>query len=243
MHNIQWIVCEDYEQLSAAAGHIFERQIIEKPGSVLGLATGDTPLGLYDFLADRCRREGLDFSRITTFNLDEYYPMQPDHPQSYRRFMDEHLFARVNIRPAHTFVPNGAAADPQAACRDYEALLDRMGGIDLQLLGVGHNGHIGFNEPGDRLVAFTHVTDLTQRTLQANARFFNSIDEVPRRAITMGMGTILKARAIVCLIAGADKHPVVEAMQTDWISPACPATFLKLHANVTVICDRKAYEG
>lgn len=240
---MEFVVCDTYEELSAAAGQRYIRQLQQKPDSVLGFATGSTPLGLYRFLAEQNRLGVIDFSRVTTFNLDEYYPMPPTHCQSYRYFMDRNLFDCINIDKANTFLPPGDTDRPEEAARQYDEQIRRRGGIDLQLLGVGHNGHIGFNEPDDALIAGTHVTGLTKRTIDANARFFSSREEVPTKAITMGMATILQARQIVCIISGKDKHSVVEQLKDQRITTACPATFLKLHSHVTVLCDREAYEG
>lgn len=236
-------VYENREELYQAAYLMYEKQLQEKADSVLGFATGETPIPLYENLVAGCQKGKVDFAKVTTFNLDEYYPMEPTHPQSYRFFMNKNLFSGVNIQPENTFVPAGNAQNPDAIGPEYDRRIEACGGIDLQLLGVGHNGHIGFNEPDEALIAGTHVTPLTDSTLQANARFFASKEEVPTKAVTMGMATILQAKQILCLIVGADKHAVVEQLKGPSITTACPATFLKLHANVTVLCDREAYEG
>lgn len=239
---MKFIVCKNYDEVSRRAGEMFAEQIRSNPRSVLGLATGSTPLGLYAYLAEQCKA-GLDFSALTTVNLDEYYPIAPDHSQSYRYFMNENLFRHVNIDLARTFVPNGLTEDPAAEGAAYDARIRELGGIDLQLLGIGQNGHIAFNEPEDALVVGTHATDLTESTIRANSRFFASEDEVPRRAITMGMGSILSARRIVMLVCGKNKHEALVALQNDRITTACPATLLKLHPDVTVFCDEEAVEG
>ena len=175
--------------------------------------------------------------------LDEYYPLAPDHPQSYRYFMNTNLFDHVNIDKARTFVPDGLAAEPVVACAAYDMMIDRMGGIDIQLLGIGENGHIAFNEPADELIAGTHLTDLTESTIRANSRFFESEADVPRRAMTMGIGSIMHARKIVLIACGKNKHAAVELLKGDKITPHCPATLLKLHPDVTVLCDKEAFLG
>ena len=237
------LVFDTYEELSAAAGQMYVRLLQQKPNCVLGFATGSTPLGLYRFLAEQNQKGVVDFSRVTTFNLDEYYPMDPAHDQSYRYFMNKNLFDNINIDKANTFVPDGTAKDCTKVGAAYDQAIEAHGGIDLQLLGVGRNGHIGFNEPDTALVAGTHVTDLTDDTIDANARFFEKKEDVPTKAITMGMGTIMKARQIVCIISGKNKHEVVKALQNDLVTTDCPATFLKMHPNVTILCDKEAYEG
>ncbi len=237
------IVCNSYEEMSAAAGKLYVDLLQAKPNAVLGFATGSTPLGLYQFLAEQNKAGVIDFKEVTTFNLDEYYPMDPAHDQSYRYFMNKNLFDNINIDKANTFVPDGTAKDVDTVGTAYDAAIEAKGGIDLQLLGVGRNGHIGFNEPDSALVAGTHVTDLTDDTIDANARFFEKKEDVPTKAVTMGMGTIMKARAIVCIISGANKNAVIKALQNDTVTTDCPATFLKLHPNVTILCDKEAFEG
>lgn len=240
---MKFIRTNSYEEASLEAAKIFAAQIKAKPDSVIGLATGSTPLGLYAELARLCDAGEIDCARLTTVNLDEYYPIAPDHPQSYRYFMNKNLFHHINIDPKNTFVPDGTAADPAAACRAYDENIEAHGGIDLQLLGIGVNGHIGFNEPADELVAGTHVTDLTESTIRANSRFFESEDEVPKRAMTMGMANILHARKIVMIVCGANKREALADLLDDRITPHNPATLLKLHTDVTVICDNEAYPG
>ncbi len=237
------IVCENYEELSRAAARIFAAQILLYPESVLGLATGSTPVGLYRELVRMNGAGEIDFSGITTFNLDEYYPISPENPQSYRYFMNENLFDHINIRKSCTHVPDGMADDPAAECVAYDRRIREAGGIDLQLLGIGLNGHIGFNEPDGILTTGTHVTALTESTIEANSRFFESREEVPTQALTMGMETILHARKIVLLANGAAKHPAVKQLLDHTITTHMPATLLKVHPDVTLICDREAYEG
>ena len=232
-------ICENYEEMSRRAAEIFQKEIKENPKCVLGLATGSTPVGMYEKLCAM----GLDFSGVKTVNLDEYYPISPENENSYRYFMNENLFSKVNIDKKNTHVPNGAAKNPDEECEKYDEMIENLGGIDLQVLGIGANGHIGFNEPGAELVAKTHVTALTESTIKANARFFDDISSVPTHALTMGMASILGARKIVLLVSGKQKHDALKALEDDKITTAIPATFLKLHPNVTVICDRDAYIG
>ena len=235
------IVCKSYDELSKEGAKLFASQMILKPNSVLGLATGSTPIGLYKNLIEMNKAGEIDFSDITSFNLDEYYPLSPENDQSYRYFMNENLFNHVNIDKARTFVPNGLSENPEEEGANYDSMIDNAGGVDIQLLGIGQNGHIGFNEPDENLVSGTHLTDLTENTIQANSRFFNSIDEVPTKAITMGMASIMKAKKIVLLASGANKNTVVRALLDDKITTNVPATLLKLHPDVVLICDEEAY--
>jgi len=190
---MQVLVTKDYAAMSRAAADIFKEHLKNHPQTVLGLATGSTPLGMYEWLI-KYHQDGLDFSQVTTFNLDEYIGLAGDHPASYRYFMEEHLFGHVNVPKERIFIPNGMAEDPEAECRAYDELIRKLGGIDLQVLGIGVNGHIGFNEPGTPFEATTHVAELTASTREANARFFASIDEVPTHAISMGIKSIMHAR-------------------------------------------------
>ena len=233
------IVCKNYDEMSKKAAEIFAEQIKTKPNSVLGLATGSTPIGLYNELAGM----DLDFSKIVSYNLDEYYPISPDNDQSYRYFMDHHLFNYVNIKKENVHIPSGEMKNPAVECKEYDEMVERDGGIDLQLLGIGQNGHIGFNEPGESLYYETHLTDLTENTIQANSRFFASIDDVPKQAITMGLGTIMKAKKILLLASGKNKHEAIAHLLGDRIDPKVPATLLKVHPDVIIICDKAAYEG
>ena len=185
----------------------------------------------------------MDFSGVTSVNLDEYYPIAPDNAQSYRYFMNHNLFDHVNINKGNTYVPDGTAVDGDAEAGRYEALVESLGQVDIQVLGIGRNGHIGFNEPGSELIPETHVTDLTESTIEANARFFASKEEVPTRALTMGIGTILKAKEILLLISGKEKHDALMRLIAGKVTTDCPATFLLLHPNVTVLCDTAAYDG
>jgi len=235
------ILCDNYEAMSLQGAKIFASQIILKPDSVLGLATGSTPIGLYQNLVKMNKSGDVDFKNITTFNLDEYYPISPDNSQSYRYFMNEQLFNHINIDINNTFVPNGMAENPVSECSEYDKKIEAYGGVDLQLLGIGQNGHIGFNEPDENLIAGTHITGLTQSTINANSRFFDDVSDVPTKALTMGMATILKAKKIVLLASGKSKAEVVKELLNDNISTSVPATLLKVHPDVILICDKEAY--
>ena len=236
-------VFENYEKMSEEAAKIVASQVILKPDSVIGLATGSTPLGMYGRLAQLCESGYVDFSEAKTFNLDEYYPIDPKNDQSYRYFMNKNLFDKINIKKENTYVPNGQTDDPAAFGKEYDKAICLACGFDLQVLGIGRNGHIGFNEPGDVLYAGTHMTDLTDDTIDANSRFFESADLVPKKAITMGMGTILKAKMILMLISGKNKHKALSQLLDDSIVTSNPATLIKTHKNVVVLCDKDAYEG
>ena len=234
-------IVENYEEMSRLAADIFAQVINGKKGSVIGLATGDTPIGLYNCLVDDHKAGKVDFADVTTVNLDEYYPIAPDNEQSYRYFMNYYLFDKVNVNKAKTFVPDGQATDPEKSCEDYEKNIDALGGIDVQVLGIGRNGHIGFNEPdADGLYPFTHVTGLTANTIEANSRFFESEAEVPKKALTMGMQSIFKARKIVVLASGEGKADAVKRMLDGKITTDCPASLLCLHPDVILICDKAA---
>lgn len=230
-----------YEEMSSAAADIFAKQINIKNDSVLGLATGSTPVGMYKKLIEMNKSGMVDFSNITTVNLDEYYPISPENKQSYRYFMNDNLFDHINIDKSKTHVLNGLAEDPDIECQNYEKLIKSLGGIDLQVLGIGQNGHIAFNEPEENLYLYTHKTALTENTIEANSRFFSEDEIIPRAALTMGMGSIFGAKKIVLLINGKAKRAALAQLLTDRISTSCPATLLKLHPNVTVLCDSEAY--
>ena len=230
-------ILKNAKEVAVRAKEIVGGAITENPELVLGLPTGSTPEGLYRELS----ASTLDFSRVKTFNLDEYYPMQPTDPQSYRYFMNSHLFNNVNLDMANTHVPDGTAADPDAACAKYEEMIREAGGVDLQVLGVGRNGHIGFNEPGTPFDSPTHKTTLTANTIEANARFFRDKTEVPAHALTMGIGTILRAKKILILITGADKHEALRSLLKGKIDEAWPVTALLKHDDVIVLCDTAAY--
>ncbi len=229
---------KNYEEMSALAADIIGAQVLLKPRCVLGLATGSSPIGTYQKLIEAYREGRLDFSQVRTVNLDEYCGLSGDNPESYRYFMDHQLFQHVNIPQENTFLPNGCALDMEEESRRYEALVESLGGVDLQLLGIGHNGHIGFNEPTDSFPPTVHQVELTESTIQANSRLFDRIEDVPTRAITMGVGTILKADKIL-LIAGADKKEIVEEALYGKVTPQVPASVLQLHRDVTVITCRE----
>ena len=230
-------VFKTYEEMSSAAAQIVIAAIKEKPDVVLGLPTGSTPIGIYDALAGANKEGKVDFSRVITFNLDEYVGLPPEHPQGYRYFMNKHLFSRVNIKPENTHVPSGAAKDLDAAAKDYDALIEKNGGIDLFVVGIGQNGHIGFNEPAASMLAGTHVVELTENTIEANSRPFNNKAEVPKKAVTQGMATILKAKRILLLSSGEAKRVALEKMFSGVITLDCPATLLNLHNNVAVLVN------
>lgn len=235
------IKAKDYEEMSKIAANIIGAQIILKPDSVLGFATGSSPVGTYEELARKNKEGEIDFSQITTVNLDEYKGLPKEHDQSYDYFMNENLFSKVNIDRANTFLPNGLAENPEEECKRYDKLIADLGGIDLQLLGLGHNGHIGFNEPSDHFEKGTNCVTLTERTIEANKRFFASADDVPRQAYTMGIGTIMEAKKIVLVVAGEDKAEAVKNSIEGPITPMVPGSILQLHPDVTFICDEAAY--
>lgn len=237
------IVCENYEEMSKEGAKIIAALLKEKPNCVLGLATGSTPVGMYDELAKMNKAGEISFKDVTSYNLDEYYPLAPTHDQSYRYFMNKNLFEKVDIDISKTHVPDGLAADPAAMGAAYDAAILAAGGIDLQVLGLGPNGHIAFNEPEEELYAGTHLTGLTDSTITANARFFASKEDVPTQAVTMGIGSIMKAKKIVTLASGKGKHAVVEKMLSGRITTQCPGTLLLAHADVTLIVDKAAFEG
>lgn len=240
---MQFIVCNSYEEISRRGAEIIAEVMKKKPACILGLATGSTPVGMYRELIEMNRRGEIDFSKVVTYNLDEYYPITPDNDQSYRYFMNVNLFDHVNIDKANTHVPNGADTDADNACTTYDQAYAATGGADIQVLGIGQNGHIAFNEPEEALTVGTHVTALTEDTIKANSRFFASIDDVPTRALTMGMGSIMMAKQIILLANGKNKHAAVAALLNDKVTTAVPATLLKLHPNVIVLCDMEAYYG
>lgn len=231
---------KDYEDMSRKAANIIAAQIIMKPDCVLGLATGSTPIGTYARLVEQYQKGDLDFSGVTSVNLDEYKGLTKDNDQSYYYFMNDNLFSKVNIDTSRTFLPDGTETDSDKACRDYNQIIAGVGGVDLQLLGLGHNGHIGFNEPGTVFEAETHCVDLTESTIQANKRFFASIDDVPRQAYTMGIKTIMMARKILIVVSGADKSAIVKKAFCGAITPEVPASVLQLHPDVTIVADEAA---
>ena len=231
---------KDYRDMSRKAANIISAQMILKDDSVLGLATGSTPIGTYDQLVDWYKKGDLDFSKITTVNLDEYKGLPKENDQSYWYFMNKNLFSRVNIRPDYHFLPDGMNLDSANECERYEKLIDSLGGIDLQLLGLGRNGHIGFNEPCDSFPQDVHVVDLTESTIKANKRFFASADDVPKQAYTMGVGTILRAKAILLVVSGKDKAAALNAVVNGPITPQVPGSVLRLHPNAIIVADEDA---
>ena len=234
------IKTKDYSDMSRKAANIISAQIILKNESVLGLATGSTPIGTYNQLIDWYHKGDLDFSHVTSVNLDEYKGLSIESDQSYAYFMQEHFFSKINISPDRHFIPDGTNEDSKAECKRYEKLIDSLGGIDLQLLGLGHNGHIGFNEPSDSFAADVHLVDLTKDTIEANKRFFTSIDDVPKQAYTMGIKTIMSAHKILVIVSGEDKAEILKKAFFGPITPAVPASVLQLHNDVTVVADEAA---
>lgn len=234
------IRARDYEDMSLKAAGIVADLIRKKPDAVLGLATGSSPIGLYKALIDMYQRGELDMSGVTTANLDEYVGLSPDNEQSYRYFMEHYLFDHVNIDKARTFVPDGLAEDADAECRRYEALLSKIGERDLQLLGLGLDGHIGFNEPSEAFSDVTCCVELDQSTIEANKRFFSSAEEVPGKAYTMGIGTIMRAKKILMVVNGEAKADILEKVIRGPVCPGVPASILRFHRDVTIVADEAA---
>ena len=232
---MKFITVDSYEKLSRDAANIISAQVILKPDSVLGLATGSSPVGTYRQLIKWFEKGDLDFSETVTVNLDEYVGLDGIHPQSYRRFMQENFFDHINIKPENTFVPNGVADDLAKECAEYDARIKRLGGIDLQLLGIGIDGHIGFNEPSDVFDKNTHVVDLHESTIKANSRFFESENDVPKQAVSMGMVSIMQAKKILLIANGPQKKEILKKAFEGPITPELPASLLQLHPDVTVI--------
>lgn len=237
---MQVYVYKSADAAATAAAAIFAAKLLEKPDAVFGFATGSTPVPMYRELA-RMNREGIiDFGRARTWNLDEYVGVAGDHPASYRRFMDENLFSHINIDKKNTHVPSGVAPDMDREAEEYDLAIANAGGIDVQLLGIGHNGHIGFNEPDSKFIFGTHVVKLTQSTIEANTRFFDKADDVPRSAISMGIGTIMLARKIVMIATGEGKAEAVYNTIRGEVDPAVPASILRCHHDVQVFLDEGA---
>ena len=235
------IICaKDYKEMSEMAADIIGAQILLKPDAVLGLATGSTPIGTYEELVRRYEAGRLDFGKIKTVNLDEYRGLTRDNDQSYYYFMHTHLFDHININKNNTNVPDGMEPDALKAGQDYENIIKNYGGIDLQLLGLGNNGHIGFNEPGDEFIDKTHVVDLTESTIEANKRFFASIDDVPKQAYTMGIGSIMRAKRVLMVVNGKGKAEIVKEAFFGPITPKVPASILQLHNDFILIGDAEA---
>ncbi len=234
------IKAKDYTEMSRIAANLIGAQVIIKPNCVLGLATGSTPIGTYEHLASAYENGDLDFSQVKSINLDEYRGLSPENDQSYRYFMNTNLFSKVNIDINNTHVPNGLEPDAAKACADYDKIIEDAGGIDLQLLGLGLNGHIGFNEPSDSFTCGTNCVDLTQSTIDANSRFFESYDDVPKQAYTMGIKSIMQAKKVVVVVNGKNKAQIVKDAFFGPVTPQVPASILQLHPDVTIIGDAEA---
>ncbi len=237
------IVVDNYEEMSKRAALTIASQVTLKPNSVLGLATGDTPLGMYKELIKLYNKKEVDFSEVKTFNLDEYYGLNRENPQSYHSYMINNLFNHININRENINVPSGTAKDVSEVCREYENKIKEAGGIDMQVLGIGGNGHIGFNEPDVNFEAETHLVNLDEQTIEANSRFFNSIKDVPVKAISMGIKTIMSSKKIILLANGTSKAEAIEKAVKGKINPSVPASILQLHNDVTIIIDREAASG
>ncbi len=235
------IKAKDYNDMSRKAANIISAQVISKPDSVLGLATGGTPVGTYKQLIDWYNKGDIDFSEITSINLDEYRGLKKDHEQSYWYFMHDNFFNHVNVPEENIHVPDGSNLDADAACREYDEIIRRAGGIDLQLLGIGTDGHIGFNEPADAFELQTHVVDLTESTIKSNTRFFESEADVPRQAYTMGIKTIMQAKKILMVVNGENKADIIKEALFGPVTPRVPASILQLHPDFIVVGDEAAF--
>lgn len=231
---------KDYDTMSRRAAQVIAAEIAHNPACVLGLATGSTPEGAYKYLVDWYEKGFLSFTDVRSVNLDEYVGLSPDHDQSYRYFMRSNLFDHVDIAPENTRVPDGLAADTTAFCAEYDAYIRSLGYVDLQLLGIGRNGHIGFNEPGDCFVKETHVVDLAESTIDANSRFFATRDDVPKQAISMGIGAIMGAKKVLLCASGEEKADAIYNSVRGPITPKCPGSILQLHPNVVLVADEAA---
>lgn len=231
---------KDYDEMSRKAANIISAQVILKPDCVLGLATGSTPIGTYKQLIEWYNKGDIDFSEVTSVNLDEYKGLTKDNDQSYNYFMHTNFFDHVNINPESVNLPNGMEPDSEKECARYDAVIRSVGGVDLQLLGLGHNGHIGFNEPAEEFKKGTHCVDLQASTIEANARFFASIEEVPKQAYTMGIRTIMMAKKILVVVSGVDKAEIVKKAFTGPVTPHVPASLLQMHPDVIVVGDEAA---
>lgn len=234
------LIYNSADELNLKGAALFEQLLSAKPDAVLGLATGSTPIGIYNELIKKYRDGKVDFSRARAVNLDEYIGLSPSDEQSYSYYMRLNLFSHINIRPGNCHIPNGTAEDVNAECRRYDEVIESLGGTDLQLLGIGHDGHIGFNEPADSFEKGTHLVELAEKTISANARFFENIEKVPRRAITMGIKGIMNARSVLLVALGADKADIVYRALKGPINPYVPGSVLQLHPNLTVLLDEPA---
>ncbi len=233
-------VYKNTDEIGYVAATIFAAQVISKPNSVLGLATGSTPIPTYKNMIDMYNKGVVDFSKVTTFNLDEYIGLDHSHNQSYYYFMQENLFKGINVAEENIHVPSGISDDIEKTAKEYDEMIENVGGIDVQILGIGVNGHIAFNEPCDYFPMGTHTVQLTQSTIEANARFFKNESEVPKSAISMGIGSIMKARKIIIIATGENKADAVSAMVNGKVEPQLPASILQLHSDVTLLCDEAA---
>lgn len=234
------IKANDYQDMSRKAANILSARVILYPRSVLGLATGSSPLGIYRQLVDWYRKGDLDFSEVRSVNLDEYFGLSPEDPQSYHYYMEHNFFSEVNIKPDNVHIPDGRAADPDAECAAYDRMIEQLGGIDLQLLGIGPTGHIGFNEPNDSFDKMTHVVRLKPETIKANSRFFQPGDTIPHSAFTMGIKAIMRAKKILLVVSGKSKADILEKALFGPITPEVPASILQLHPDCTVVADEEA---
>ena len=232
------LICKDYNEMSLVASNLLAKEIIDKPNTTLGLATGSTPVGLYKNLIEMNKNNIIDFSQVKTFNLDEYFGLDKSDTQSYYHFMRDNLFNHININAQNTHIPSGVAQDIEAECQRYDKLIEDSGGIDIQILGIGSNAHIAFNEPSDTFKMGTYLVDLTESTINANSRFFDSIDKVPTKAVTIGVGSIFKAKKIILLASGKNKAEAIYNTVFGDINPNVPSSILKLHPDVTLVLDK-----
>ena len=237
---MEFHVLDNYDEVSNLAAEILVDFINKKPDCVLGLATGETPIGMYKKLIEYNREMNVDFSKVKSFNLDEYIGLSGFHPQSYRYFMNKNLFDHINIQKDNIFIPDGSSENIEEECRDYENKINELGGIDIQILGIGSNGHIGFNEPSSELCVYTHLTNLSEETISANSRFFRSQEDVPNKAITLGIGQIMKAKKIILLASGNRKADIIGKLCSGKISTENPSSILQVHPSVIVIVDKEA---
>lgn len=237
---MRMIKAKNYDDMSRKVANILSAHVILKPNSVLGLATGSTVIGTYKQLIDWYRKDDLDFDMVSAVNLDEYVGLDSTHEQSYRYYMNHNFFNHINIRMSQTYLPDGKAKDIVSECQSYEYKIKSLGGVDVQLLGLGHNGHIGFNEPDKAFEQTTHCVTLEENTRTANARFFSNIDEVPTHAITMGIKTIMQAKQIVLAVSGADKAEILKKVLTGPVTPGIPGSILQMHPDVIVVADEAA---
>lgn len=237
---MQIISADNYNDMSKKAANIISAQIIMKPNAVLGLATGGTPVGIYQQLVKWYKRGDIDFSEITSVNLDEYRGLPKEHKQSYWHFMHENLFKHINMKASHIHIPDGSDMDIEKVCKEYDDIIQSVGGIDLQLLGIGNDGHIGFNEPGTAFETVTHCVDLTDITIEANKRFFNSIEEVPRQAYTVGIKAIMQARKVLMVASGESKADIIKKALFGPVTPKVPASILQMHSDFILVADKAA---